>query len=271
MWFAAAGAGVQAIGRITSAGAISEFKTPPSVTSLNGGITEGSDGALWFTHDGNVGRLTTEGKFSDYVVSSSKRTEQITSGPDGSLWFTEIPYLVIGRLSTSGSLSEFSLLDGSGQLNGITSGPDGALWFTVTDTDNSAEYIGRLSTSGSATFYRLDTTGSIDPLEIVAGPNSALYFGQGAESQGIGKITTTGSFQEFPLSSASALDITLGPDGDLWFTDGRFIGRISASGSSQEIFATPSNYGVAAIATGPDGAIYLTEYDNKVGRVVLQK
>jgi virginiamycin B lyase len=197
MWFAAAGAGVQAIGRITSAGAISEFKTPPSVTSLNGGITEGSDGALWFTHDGNVGRLTTEGKFSDYVVSSSKRTEQITSGPDGSLWFTEIPYLVIGRLSTSGSLSEFSLLDGSGQLNGITSGPDGALWFTVTDTDNSAEYIGRLSTSGSATFYRLDTTGSIDPLEIVAGPNSALYFGQGAESQGIGKITTTGSFQEF--------------------------------------------------------------------------
>src|SRR5436309_16032742 len=59
----------------------------------------------------------------------------ITAGPDGNLWFTEGSAFVvnrIGRLTTSGTLTEFSSgISGASFVARITRGPDGNLWFTA--------------------------------------------------------------------------------------------------------------------------------------------
>jgi virginiamycin B lyase len=79
------------IGRITTAGTISEHPVPTS-TAYRSGIAAGSDGALWFaeTSGNNIGRITTAGAISEYAVpTSNSEPFGITSGPDGALWFTD--------------------------------------------------------------------------------------------------------------------------------------------------------------------------------------
>src|SRR2546429_638765 len=61
------------IGRITTAGAVTEYPIP---TSNSGpyGIVAGPDGALWFTEQlgGKIGRITTTGgSFSEYQTPTS--------------------------------------------------------------------------------------------------------------------------------------------------------------------------------------------------------
>jgi streptogramin lyase len=75
------------IGRITTAGTITEFPITPG--SGPTGITAGPDGALWFTESaGNIGRITTAGLFTEFGGGAGLPTA-ITAGPDGALWFTE--------------------------------------------------------------------------------------------------------------------------------------------------------------------------------------
>jgi virginiamycin B lyase len=64
----------------------------------------------------------------------------MTTGPDGNLWFTEIGASKIGRITTSGSISEFVIPTASSGPFGITAGPDGNHWFT----EELANKIGKL-------------------------------------------------------------------------------------------------------------------------------
>src|SRR3954470_10573964 len=68
---------------------------------------------------------------------------EITSGPDGNLWFTEQAGNKIGRITPSGSVTDFPVSPGS-RPTGITTGPDGALWFT----ELFGGRIGRITTAG---------------------------------------------------------------------------------------------------------------------------
>jgi len=64
----------------------------------------------------------------------------ITTGPDGALWFAEALGRKIGRITASGTITEFPLPFPTffGAM-GVAVGSDGALWFT-----DSANKIGRL-------------------------------------------------------------------------------------------------------------------------------
>ena len=86
LWFAKQGDAnhPDAIGRITTAGAITEYPTQGGPV----GITSGGDGALWFTlESGNaVGRITTAGAITQYPLpTASTLPQSITAGPDGAL------------------------------------------------------------------------------------------------------------------------------------------------------------------------------------------
>ena len=54
------------------------------------GITDGPDGALWFTNygDNSIGRITTSGVTTDFTGTGIDEPTDITTGPDGALWFT---------------------------------------------------------------------------------------------------------------------------------------------------------------------------------------
>jgi virginiamycin B lyase len=94
--------GSGSIGRITTDGVASGFEAGSVVCP--GGITDGPDGALWFTNSGagpgtsSIGRITTAGAITDFTNPTVVIPSGIVSGPDGTLWFTNAGGDTIGRI-----------------------------------------------------------------------------------------------------------------------------------------------------------------------------
>jgi virginiamycin B lyase len=57
----------------------------------------------------------------------------ITQGPDGALWFTESNVNQIGRIARGGSIREFPITTPHSSPLGISRGEGDALWFTESD------------------------------------------------------------------------------------------------------------------------------------------
>jgi serine/threonine protein kinase len=129
--------------------------------------------------------IATRAPLPDCSPESGAR--EITAGPDGALWFTESCGDKIGRITTQGTITEFTIPQGSA---GFTAGPDGAIWFMEGGID---EKIGRITTQGSITEFALPTS-ECCPLGITTGPDGALWF---IEYGKIGRITTQGTITEF--------------------------------------------------------------------------
>jgi virginiamycin B lyase len=262
LWFTEANA--NNIGRITTAGDVTEFAIP-TVSSQLSGITAGPDGALWFAElaAGKIGRITIDGTITEFVVPTiTSNPGNITVGPDGALWFTEGAPLAskIGRITTDGVISEFKVPTFEASPASITFGSDGALWFT----EYAMNKIGRITTSGDFTEFTLPTSNS-GPDGITAGPDGALWFTAGNSANVIGRITSTGMITEYPIPTAFAgpSAITVGPDGALWFLEpvGNNIGRITTTGHIDE-FALPANIlSPQSITTGPDGNLWFTAFE----------
>lgn len=193
----------------------------------------------------------------------------ITVGPDGALWFTERDANKIGRVTTSGGFTEFTVPTAASMPFGIATGPDGALWFT--EFASGANKIGRVTTGGVFTEWPIPTAAS-NPEGIALGPDGNLWFGEISANK-IGRITPAGVITEFSLPNPGSVprQPTAGPDGAVWFTEGMGrIGRI-LTGLPNTIteFTVPTANSVPwGIVTGPDGALWFTEVSGaKVGRL----
>jgi streptogramin lyase len=186
----------------------------------------------------------------------------ITSGPDGDVWFTNRGNNSIGRITTSGMVSNFA--DPSiDSPQSITAGPDGALWFTNAGNNS----IGRISTSGVVSNF---ADPSIDqPEGITAGPDGALWFTNSGNNS-IGRISTSGEVTYYTAASVDQPEgITTGPDDELWFTNmaNNSIGRITTSGDITN-YAGPSIDQPDSIVTGPNGNLWFTNAgSNTLGQV----
>ena len=266
LWFAEENVSNK-IGRITTAGVITEFAAP--TPNVSGGIAAGPDGNLWFTEFSNIGRITTAGVITEFpTLTATGFAQGITAGPDGALWFTEYNSSKIGRITTAGVVTEFAISNAG--IPGIAAGSDGALWFTESNSNN----IGRITTAGVITEFPVPTLDSF-PYGITAGPDGALWFSE-YSGNAIGRITTAGVITEFPVPTASAQieGIAVGPDGNLWFTERRSglnsskIGRITTAGIVTEFPIPTANGEPLGIAAGPDGALWFTESNGiKIGRI----
>ncbi len=270
LWFTGNGANSSKIGRITTAGVITEFLLPTANSGPNS-ITTAPDGALWFTESGTskIGRITTAGVITEFLLpTTDSHPNGITTGPDGALWFTEFNASKIGRITTAGAITEFSTPTIASNPNGITTGPDGALWFTESGTNK----IGRITTTGVITEFPLSTANSF-PGSITAGPDGALWF---TDIHKIGRITTAGVITEFLLPASSPCVPTPGQPvgiaargGALWFTaytgcvTSNEVGRITTTGifTLFQIGMETTSLGgsdIGPIAAGPDGALWFT-------------
>ena len=212
MWFT--DLATDAIGRITPAGAITEFPIArPQAGPL--GIAAGSDGAVWFTENDRIGRMTSAGAYSDFAVPTvGSGTQNITAGPDGALWFTETAAGKIGRITTSGAITEYSALSNVFRQNvenpiGIAAGPDGALWFGDAGTNS----IGRISTAGTIVEFPVPNG---FPSYLTAGPDGAMYLANGPAIDRISPAGFVTGTYPIPLPGSAALSIALGPDDALW-------------------------------------------------------
>jgi streptogramin lyase len=245
------------LGLLLCAGALAQTTTAFSVESPMG-ITVGPDGAIWFTSyfPQTIGRIDANGAVTEFPTPHSSPVS-IASGPDGNLWYT-VPSGRIGRMTTSGVVTEFALPGPVSRPEGITSGPDGNLWFI----EGQANRIGRITTSGVVTEFPVPGTLA----GIAAGPDGNIWFTDWSTRK-IGRITSSGTVTEFGLPRTATTAtvpwaIIAGPDGNLWFTEGDLgfgsggLGRITPAGVVTEFWGESLDY-AGGIVAGADGNIWV--------------
>jgi streptogramin lyase len=294
LWFTEANA--DKIGRITPGGVVTEFAIPtPGSSPLS--IVVGSDGNLWFTEVNGfqIGRITTTGVVTEFrLPTTGFKPISITAGPDGALWFTEMnannpttdlpssqppvfepttshPILggKIGRISTTGAVTEFTIptgADPNGTPNGITTGPDGNLWFTER---NSSDHpvIGRLTPGGAYSEFPVTNAIFSQSGSITVGPDGNLWFTVSGYSSYVGRISTTGTFSGFGnFATNFARGITVGPDGNLWLTnydqqfgDPALITRVTPAGVVTQFPLPDAAGGAFGITADHNGNLWFTE------------
>jgi streptogramin lyase len=228
------------MGRITTTGVVSKYLLP----ELPGGIAAGppGDGGIWFTYMADaIGRLSGNGTgaITQYPFPPASTgwlgatPRGITLGPDGALWFSN--YGSVGRISTSGELSEFAVepfSDETGER--IVAGPDGALWIT----HHLGQSLGRVTTTGTYTETAVSLAHFVTP-----GPDGAIWFGGGDL---IGRLTTDGSITEFLVPNPRG--IATGFDGKIWVAG---AGALTASSSCGSLVSTPLDPGSKPVDVTP--------------------
>jgi streptogramin lyase len=249
---------------------ISEY-TGLAAGSAPSAITAGPDGNLWFTENyaNKIGQMSPYGGIllNEYSLSVAANPQAITAGPDGNLWFTEYGTSKIGKMSPAGFLLNEYSLGSSAYLGGITAGPDGNLWFSFGGVVGGVPQVGKITTSGTVTYYACSGTNSW----IAAGADGNLWFTeQGANK--IGRVSTAGVLlNEFSLPTSNSYPqyIVPGPDGNLWFTEANTnrIGRITTSGSITEFSVPTTSSYLQGMAACADGNLWFTESSNKIGRI----
>jgi streptogramin lyase len=215
------------IGRITTAGVVSEFPIPHSAH----GIVAGPDGALWFGEEGvaKIGRITTGGVVTEFSTRMDGSVGGIAAGPDGALWFTQLENDKIGRMTMDGGISEFKR---AGAVRGygssvIVSGGDGRLWFD----EGAGPAIRQITAGGVISEYPIPKS-VYGARGMALGSDGNIWF---TESQTIdnkiGRITPKGvvTLFDIPTAGSDTWSIVAGSDGALWFLErhGNKIGRIT--------------------------------------------
>jgi streptogramin lyase len=287
-----------AIGRITPDGRVTEFPVAPPPGAASAGawdIAAGPDGDLWFIESDDqadwIARMTPAGAVDHFALPAGHYASAIAVGPAGDPWFVERAGR-IGHVTAGGALSEIDL-PGRAPL-GITAGADGALWLT---DDVGASFVDRFDpgaaggggTDGGPALVEFPLS-SAAAESIVAAPDGGLWIcetvfvagpregGAAPDAGGIhsagGKMAhrdAAGAVREFPTDTGSdgPADVTIGPDGNAWFTDfeNSRIGRITPDGVITEFPLPHAPVYPRRITTGADGNIWFTE-DQAIGRMV---
>jgi virginiamycin B lyase len=212
--------------------------------------------------------------FTEFAIPTPASGAQgITSGPDGALWFVEQTGNNIGRITTTGAITEIPVTTANSLPSDMVTGPDGNLWFT--EENSSSNQIGRINpTTHAITEFATGITPIAEPFGITSNPDGTLYFTEFSGNK-IGRITTGGTVTEFAIATPGSEPeyIVTGPDGALWFTQfgSNQIGRMPAGGGTVTEFSIPTGSSTpSGITVGPDGALWFLEQSaagNKVGRI----
>ncbi len=230
-------------------------------TELDGKLL---DGNLWFTErwDNRVGRIGSDGSLTEFPLPNPNTEPlQIITGPDRNMWYVKYEGLV-GRITTGldgvnppGIISEFPVPGAN--LVGIAAAA-GDLWVT-----DQAGY----------SIYDMDRFGHLVGSPFVL---RAVPWGITADADGknlwfteryvkkIGRLNTSTRFiDEFAGLAGSPTSIVAGPDGNLWFTTDKGVGRITPAGVITEY---PLGAGAGTIVVGPDGELWFVAGPNLLGR-----
>jgi hypothetical protein len=198
MWFLGGSSG-HSVGRVTTAGAITEFPVGnPAPNAMAGGgypspLTFGSDGTLWYTESDSTG-----------VGHFNPADDSVTQVPLG---------------QGSGFLYEW----------GITTGLDGNIWVGISQY---ADGLYRITPAGAVTKVPLpglslpSIWGAAPNGDIVFeaaqctcgnGPNLPLVLGRLSASGTVSLVHVTGPQASDGLSSTHISAAGLGPDAHVWF------------------------------------------------------
>jgi streptogramin lyase len=127
--------GTNSVGRITPAGAVTEFPLPPGVVlarQRGEELTTGPGGDLYFVTAGAIGRMTTAGTYVGSISGglTDFAPDAVAYAGDGNLWVSECRGDTLARISPSGTVTRMP--EGTFPKNacpmGIVAAQDGTPW-----------------------------------------------------------------------------------------------------------------------------------------------
>ncbi len=276
-----------AIGRVTSAGVVTVFRTGLRKRSAPGEIVAGPGGNLWFTDVASppeIGQITTQGTITELPTELKPPLGLggLAAGPDGNAWFTQVfnlphgdgePGGLIGKLSPSGALSHFGAAPAA--IGAPVAGADGNVWFAA---DNGHVAIDRVTPSGEISEFGKGLVGV--PSNLVAGPDGNVWF---TAQQSVGRVTPSGEITQFTECMnyrqffSEATSIVAGPGEDLWFAsvtsrqlpsieEPPTIGRVTPSGEITQ-FKAGIDWEPRSLLAGPDGRVWFAGGAEEIERI----
>jgi virginiamycin B lyase len=237
---------------------IDQMYTPVNTTL--GGITSGSDGNVWFTGHGVVGKSSVAGDMTDYAIPLGDDIASITEGPDHNFWMTSFPG-AIDRITSAGQFDSFPVPK---QFGGTSAGVFsiasgfGDLW--TLDPYYNADYMLEITPQGKFHGFKLGP-GS-QGVSLTGAHDGSIWFTD-YRNNSIAHMTAPGKFKRYaiPTRTAGPESICQAANGTLWFIESAAnkIASMTLSGTFKEYVLPAGDAGATSIVEGPDGALWLTE------------
>ncbi len=203
-----------AIGRITPAGAITEFAITCNFCILND-IIQGPDGILYFTsNDPILGRITTAGA---QLTSIPMPDFDVLAGNldvhGNEMWITDFNNNSVWRYNIVTSVfTQFVPPTPAATPADVVVDAAGTVWFT----ESGAGQIGRLN---PATGIITETATGVFPQGIAIATDGQIWFTSRFSPQAVGRLNpATNVVTVFPVTNVGPQSIAAAPDGSLWFT-----------------------------------------------------
>jgi virginiamycin B lyase len=262
------------IGRMTPAGALTEFPLP-TAGAYPTALTAAPDGNLWFTELSAIGRITMTGVITEYPVRGLLMPG-LALGGDQALWFAEMPQGdpargtgKLGRITLTGIISDIPLA-ARFSPTAVAAGPDGTMWFAeaslVGGASGMAPKLGRVGPSGAITAFSLPASAGLIR-RMTTGPDGNLWFTEDANNPSdkqasgkLGRMTPTGTVTEFPLPAGNPFVncITPGTDNTLWLC-GHGLLHVTLDGTFSTISLPTAGTVVTGIAPTRQGTVWFAE------------
>src|SRR5262249_4107996 len=121
--------------------------------------------------------------------------------------------------------------------------------------------------------HRLAGAGNLECSMRTIRKHSTFFFAGmllGCSTTALAQLPPSITERNIPTASSGPSDITLGPDGALWFADlsTKNTARAPPAGGISEHPIPTANSEPEGITVGPDGALWFTEFlGNKIGRI----
>ena len=264
-------------------GIVTEYPLVASPNATPLGIVKGSDGNMYFTefNSNKIGRATASGGIAEVAVptASSLPADIVQGNNANQIWFVEGGSSKIGLLSESTFTisAEFPTTTANAGPSGLKVDPaTGNLWFG----EFNAGQIGKITPSGVVTEYNVAATlPGAKPDDVAITSDGRIWFLDFGRN-GVGWLTFPGpTINEVAIPSAASAPefMTVGPDGNVWFTEGQtgFVGVVSVSVSPPSIteFVPPTSTQIQTVPLGittspEDNDIWFAETNaGQVGRI----
>jgi streptogramin lyase len=212
IWFTAPYHKPYLVGAIAMDGTITTYQVPTESSPES--IITGPDGNIWFTAFGgspDIFRMSPNGVILATYSSSDHFAVRLAAGRDGYIWY-DMPARV-GRISMSGHIQERDIGGPTYIPEYMSLGSDGRMW------ECDGTYIVALDGHMTPTFYSIPPSLN-GTYALAPGAGRDLWatdFAQGA----LIRVAPDGTMTPytFPTPNMSPGGVTLGPGGDIWYTE----------------------------------------------------
>jgi len=224
------------------------------------------------------GRALLSGMIADLGAAPHGATAAaaVVGRRDGALYYAEVGGTTaatpaLGKVTAKGTQSEIKLpaADAGYAVQGVASDNAGNLWYTLAATPGAtaagspAGKLGRVAADGSITEFALPRPTDVAGAATLGPDGNVWVEVETAHGWSIDRVGADGSVAEHPVAGATSLNwLTAGNDGELWFTDGPKVGKMTTAGAVTE-FHLPApadgsaiDLSDAQLTPGKDGDIY---------------